>query len=295
MVNERLLKRVIESKFGDSKSSGKDIMVNCPFCIFRGRKTPDREYKLYITLSKDLAHCFRCDYASKASKLIPQIASYGTVIERVQERDDEKEKDLEQLPQSVPLYTLPPGHLALDYIIKDRNCTVGMLLDKGATYCEDYRKGDYSFGPRIVFPFFQFGTYRGFQARTIWKNTLPKYVGASNMKKKTLLYNYDEAFSQDEQLIVVEGPFDVVRLGNQSVAALGKSISDEQLRLIKMGQFKRIVMLLDPDAKEEGLASAEKLAVDFNTYVGLLRDKDPAEMTKAELDDFMHTQLERIY
>jgi 5S rRNA maturation endonuclease (ribonuclease M5) len=295
MVNIKLLKRVIESKFGDSKPSGRDIRVNCPFCIFRGRRTPDTEYKLYITPEIDVAHCFRCDYASKASKLIPQVASYGTAIEKVKERDDEKEKDLEQLPRTVPLDSLPPGHLAIDYIVKNRNCTVAMLLDKGATYCEDYRKNDYSFGPRIVFPFFQFGTYRGFQARTIWKNTEPKYIGASNMKKKTLLYNYDEAFSQDEQLIIAEGPFDVLQIGNQSVGALGKAISDEQLRLIRMGQFKKIVMLLDPDAKDEGLKSAEKLAVDFNTYVGYLKDKDPGEMTKVEIDEFLHSQLERVY
>ncbi len=293
MVNERLLKRVIESKFGDSKSSGKDIMVNCPFCIFRGRKTPDREYKLYITPSKDLAHCFRCDYASKASKLIPQIASYGTAIEKIKERDDEKEKDLEELPPSCSLDSLTNDHLALVYL-KERNFNPNDLLDR-VVFCPDYKKNDYSFGPRLVFPFYQFGTYRGFQARTIWKNTLPKYIGASNMKKRTLLYNYDEAFSQDEQLIIAEGPFDALRIGSQAVAALGKSISDEQLRLIRMGQFKKIVILLDPDAEDEGIESAKQLAVDFNTYIGYLKDKDPGEMTLMELNDFIDSQLERVY
>lgn len=293
MVNERLLKRVIESKFGDSKPAGRDIRVNCPFCIFRGRKTPDKEYKLYITPAIDVAHCFRCDYASKASKLIPQIASYGVAIEQIKQRDDEKEEVLEAMPHNCSLDSLPDDHLALTYL-RNRAFNPPDFLDR-MVFCPDYKKGNYSFGPRLIFPFFQFGTYRGFQARTIWENTLPKYVGASNMRKRTLLYNYDEAFSQDEQLIIAEGPFDVLRIGNQSVAALGKAISDEQLRLIRMGQFKKIIILLDPDAQDEGRESANKLAIDFNTYVGLLKDKDPGEMTKVELNDFIDNQLERVY
>lgn len=292
MVNIKLLKRLIESKFGDSKSAGKDIRVNCPFCIFRGRRTPDKEYKLYITPDKDLAHCFRCDYASKASKLIPQIASLGVAFDKIQAQE-QKPDELEGMPNNCSLDSLPDDHLALTYL-RNREFNPFHFLER-IVFCPDYKKETHSFGPRLIFPIFQFGTYRGFQARTIWKNTLPKYIGASNMKKKTLLYNYDEAFSQDEQLIVTEGFFDALRIGNQAVAALGKSISDEQLRLIRIGQFKRIVILLDSDAKKEGLESANELASDFNTYVGLLEDKDPGEMTKVQIDDFMKNQLKRIY
>jgi len=295
MVNIRLLKRLIESKFGDSKPAGNDIRVNCPFCIFRGRHTADHEYKLYINPTKDVTHCFRCDYAGKASELIPQIASFGTAIEKIQEQEQDKEEgnELEAMPSHCTLDLLPNDHLVIDYL-KGRNFNPNDFLER-IVFCPDYKKNTHSFGPRLIFPFFQFGSYRGFQARTIWRNTEPKYIGATNMKKKTLLYNYDEAFSQDEQLIITEGPFDVLRIGNQSVAALGKAISDEQLRLIRMGQFKKIVVLLDPDANKEGLESANELAVDFNTYVGLLKDKDPGEMTKVELQSFMDSQLKRVY
>ncbi len=293
MVNTRLLKRVIESKFGDVKPAGEDTRVNCPFCIIRGRKTPDNEYKLYINPIRDVAHCFRCDYASKASKLIPQIASFGVPVGKVQEQNDGEEDGLEGIPSNCTLDSLPDEHLALTYLT-NRGFNPFHFLER-IVFCPDYKKNNYSFGPRLIFPVFQSGTYRGFQGRTVWKNTLPKYIGATNMKKKALLYNYDEAFSQDEQLIVTEGFFDVLRIGSQAVGAFGKAVSDEQLRLIRMGQFKRIVMLLDPDAKKEGLESANELARDFNTYVGLLKDKDPGEMTRTELDNFMKNQLRRVY
>ncbi len=293
MVNVSLLKRVIEGKFGDSQPAGEDIRVNCPFCILRGRQKPDTEHKLYINPTKDVAHCFRCDYASKASKLIPQVASFGVALDKVPKQNGGGEDELEGMPDNCSLDSLPDDHLALTYL-RDRKFNPFDFLER-MVFCPDYKKNNYSFGPRLIFPIFQSGTYRGFQARTIWKNTEPKYTGATNMKKKTLLYNYDEAFSQDEQLIVTEGFFDVLRIGNQAVGAFGKAISDEQLRLIRMGRFKRVVMLLDPDAKKEGLESANELARDFNTYVGLLKDKDPGEMTKVELDGFMKNQLRRVY
>lgn len=294
-MNKTTVLRLINSRFGGYRDAGgNEIRVNCPFCILRG-KTQDVKQKLYINPVKDAMHCFRCDYKGKTSALFPQLASLGVEFEKIGRR--EETTTLEALPTGTySLSELPTSHLCHEYLrdrgfgIRDFEGTGGVL------YCEDYKKGDYSFGPRLIFPVYQFGAYRGFQGRTIWKNTDPKYVNASGMSKKTILYNFDNAFKQKNELVVVEGVFDVIPTGEErTVASFGKAISDEQIRLICIGDFQRVVIFLDPDAKKEGRSSAQKLSKHLDTFIIELRDKDPGDMKREEVDFLMRTELRRVY
>ena len=291
-MNKSTIIRLISSRFGDHRDAGgNEIRVCCPFCLLRG-KTQDDKYKLYINPVKDAIHCFRCDYKGKASSLFPQLASLGVEFEKIGRKSENA--TLEAIPTGCySLSQLPTSHLCREFLKGRRFGLLDFDMAGGLLFCEDYKKGDFSFGPRLLFPVYQFGAYRGFQARTIWKNTLPKYVNASGMEKKTILYNYDNAFKQNEDLFIVEGMFDASRTGlDRTVASFGKAISDEQIRLIALGDFKRVILLLDPDAKKEGEASARKLSTNFNTYTGILSEKDPAEMTREEID---LTELKRVF
>lgn len=291
-MNKSTIVRLITSRFGDHRDAGSnEIRVCCPFCLLRG-KTQDVKYKLWINPVKNVIHCFRCDYRSRASDLFPQLASLGVEFEKIGRKSENA--TLEAIPSGCyNLSELPTSHLCREFLegrgfgLSDFDVAGGIL------FCEDYKKGDFSFGPRLLFPVYQFGVYRGFQARTIWKNTDPKYINASGMEKKTILYNYDNAFKQNGDLFIVEGCFDATRTGlDRTIASFGKAISDEQIRLIALGDFKRVIFLLDPDAKKEGEASARKLSTNFNTYVGLLSEKDPGEMTREEID---RVALKRIF
>lgn len=279
--------RLIKSKFDDYRESGDDVRVCCPFCPTRGRSI-DKEFKLYINPIRNVTHCFRCEYSGRADVMFPQLVAFDISTETKKPES----ADLESLPECVQLYDLSSTHLAREYI-EGRGFTSQWLWDR-VFFCKDYCKDDYSYGPRIIFPFYQYGLYRGFQARTIWKNTEPKYLSATGMKKKNLLYNYDTAFSQNKELVITEGPIDCLKTGDHAVALLGKAISDEQLRLIQLGDFKRIVTLLDPGTKKEGKETAKKLAQYFNTFKGDLKDKDPGEMTRPEIQQFLQT-VERVF
>lgn len=287
-MEKNVLLRLIKTQFGEYKDGGSDIQVNCPFCILRGR-TADTGFKLYISINKDVYHCFRCDSAGRTSRLFPQLASYGTVFDRTVVEDD---KQLESLPEGFRLRELPEGHVARNFI-QNRGFTCDEL-DSKVLYCPEYRKGNLSFGQRILFPIAQFGSYRGFQARAL-DNKEPKYIGATSMVKKTILYNFDEAFLQDEELVIVEGFFDCLKVGSTGVAVMGKAVSDEQLRLIRLGRFKRVVVLLDKDAKKEVKETAAKLAPYFTTFVGFLDKKDPGEMSHEELRHFLTYKIERVF
>ena len=110
-----------------------------------------------------------------------------------------------------------------------------------------------------------------------------------------MLYGYDEAFAQNDRLVITEGFFDKLRTGVTAVATLGKSISDEQLRLIRLGDFKEVIVFLDQDAQRESRAIAHKLSLYFKTYICCPTAKDPGEMTTAEIQHVLQYRKERVY
>lgn len=294
-IDQRVRGHILR-KFGETKPASRgEVRVNCPFCSTRGR-TPDNEFKLYINVAKNVCHCFRCSYSTRVSSIIPSLAGAGLWQGVENPTENIKQGVLEQMPPVRSLDNLSSDHLAVEYIV-DRDFTVEELKDK-AFYCHDYKKNDFSFGPRLIFPFYQLGLYRGFQGRTLWKNTNPKYVGASGMEKGKLLFNYDEAFSQNEELIVTEGPFDCLKVGNHAVATLGKGISDDQLSLIRLGDFGRIAFILDKDAVTEAKETAKKVSIYSKVYLGVVEefeDLGDRKMSRAAIKDFLVNGLERVY
>lgn len=94
----------------------------------------------------------------------------------------------------------------------------------------------------------------GWQARYLgtadW-HVIPKYYGLPGMKKRLMLYNYDNAIDKPF-VVVVEGPTDVHVVGDHAVAILGKNMSRYQyLRILNTWPGKPVILILDPDAREE--------------------------------------------
>lgn len=291
-MNKVQITNLIRKKFGNIKKTGDEVQVCCPLCPTLGQGI-DKKYKLYINVSKRVYNCFRCESKGVLSSLFPQL-NITSIEPKVEEIND---NSLESLPEGVNLS-------ALTYPWND--LVYGMLLDKGfapATlenvvyFCENYIKKDFVYGPCLIFPITQFGTYRGFQARTIYKHTEPKYIGASNMDKSQILYNYDVAFSQKERLIITEGFFDCLKCGVMAVATLGKKITYKQLRLIKLNDFKEVIVFLDKDAEKESRWTAKQIALYFPTYLAIPHKKDPGEMTRIDIQNLLDdkNKLERIY
>lgn len=279
----------IQRKFGYYKLNLPQVQVNCPFCEARGLSR-NTTYKLGIHLDKEVYHCFRCDAKGKLSTLFPNLISTPPVkpVESTVE-------GLEPLPEMVDLKDLKYPWTDIVYgFLNEKGFPAATLAHK-VFFVDSYKKKEYSFGPRLIFPIYQSGKYRGFQARTVYKNTDPKYIGASGMDRKSILYNYDTAFKQGEQLVLTEGFFDQIRVGDSAVATLGKIITDEQIRLIKLGSFKRVVVFLDDDAKDEAKENANKLKKYFTTYIATPTKHDPGGMTRIEIQQLFNNKLDRVY
>ena len=227
------------------------------------------------------------------------LHAVGILTTEVASVQPEQKKELEPLPQSlVKLDTLSQDHLVHEYLA-ERGSSIDELIPY-AQICSNFkrvhREGyEYSFGPRLIFPIFQNCEYRGFQGRTIWRNTEPKYVSALGMEKKKLIWNYDTAI-RGNRIILVEGIFDAIRVGSEAVAIFGKAISDEQIRLLYLGNFKQVIVWLDRDAKKECSALGRLLANSFPTYIVETKEfKDAGEVPRERVKELLLNNVQRAY
>lgn len=286
-MNRSQILGLIQHKFGDVRINKAEYSVNCPFCVDRGLSL-NTTYKLGINLDKGVYHCFRCGVKGKIVSLIPSLA-----VVRQNFDLPPSTSSLESLPEGTSLKNLrEPWSYHVYGFLNERSFPPCDMENK-IYFVDDYQKEGYSFGPRLIFPIYQSDTYRGFQGRTIYKNTNPKYIGATGMDRKTLLYNYDKAFSQDEELIITEGFFDQYNVGDTAVATLGKIIADEQIRLIRLGKFKRVIIFRDKDALKEAKQNADRIKMYFPTYIAHPIGKDPGEMTQQMIKKALHDKERR--
>lgn len=289
-MNQNEIVNILFRKFGIVRVTGLEAYINCPFCHLRGL-TPNTTYKLGIHLTKHVYHCFRCDAKGRLSYLIPQIPDEKIIQEPT------KETDLERLPgPAIPLLQAPyPACEIIKRTLSAKNWEVSEIA-KYSYFVEEYKKGEMNSGPRIIFPITMNGIYAGFQARTIYKDDRIKYISATGIKRNRVMWNYDRAFTQREQLVITEGFFDCIRTGlDDAVATLGKIITEAQLAIIKLADFKRVIIFLDPDAEKELYANADKLKLYVKTYIAHATAKDPGDMTTEEIRNLFKHRLERVY
>ncbi len=142
---------------------------------------------------------------------------------------------------------------------------------------------------RIMFPLWDInGKTIGFSGRIYEGNDQSKYINTMEtdiFKKGSLLYNYDnarESVLKQDEIIVVEGFMDVIRLYTigiyNVVATMGTAITNEQVNLIRK-LTKNVLLMFDGDsagAKATGSFIEVSKDIDFDIkIVRLEEDLDP--------------------
>jgi DNA primase len=101
---------------------------------------------------------------------------------------------------------------------------------------------------------------------------------------KETLFNVDTCTR--DSVVVCEGPFDVMRLGDGVVGVLGIQMTRQQEELLYT-RFKKVVFLFDPEY--EAQKRAEKYGASLATLglevdiVDLELDHDPGDLTEDEV------------
>jgi len=101
---------------------------------------------------------------------------------------------------------------------------------------------------RIVIPIFHGGILTGWQARDITGASPIKYLTAPGWRKTEALYNMDVA-KWFRDIVIVEGPTDVWRAGENSIALMGKTLSagsiQAEILQTLWGDRGRVLICLD--------------------------------------------------
>jgi len=246
------------------KRSGKNIgkligLKECPFCN-------DSSYHLGISTGPaTFLSCWACGYHNIFEYLVKVEGSYKKakqILEQYSLTPDsilEQEEEIEIVrPNS---YKLPQEFTELfpteakDYLAKRRYDFLTLRKKYGILWSGNFGKNKF----RIIIPIREVenGPIVNFVGRDITeKQSIPYLYGPDDnvlVRRGELLMGLDHCNS--DKVILVEGPFDQMRIGNNAISILSVNFTKKQL--LKLKKFKKFYLMLDND--EPGVRMSKKL------------------------------------
>jgi len=291
-VEKYLVSRNIEIRYqGENVSrSGDWIGICCPSC-------GENKFHLGIHLGWKICSCWACPFGGNMVKLIMKLerVSYkeaGQIIEefsegRIYNRPKATSKQIELVNMD---FERGLQDIHQQYLI-DRNFDPEYISAKYRLYNGGI-SGRYRY--RIIAPVIWQNKIVTFIARDVTGLSIP-YLALEENKSiyttKECLYGLD---SVSDTVIITEGVTDVWRIGDGSVAILGKNYTPMQLILLK--DVRRKFVMLDKDASEK----AERLAHDLSSFGGnvetlTLSNGDPADLSEDDVKNLRNDIFGRIF
>ena len=292
MHRERKLSALRRCLPGETSGHGKEICFFCPLPEPEGCGGKHHKPKLSVNLESDKWHCWVCGQGGRnilrllafGGKEHQDYIDYAAEVEKPKEQVT-KEYDKVRLPKEFVPLCVPSAslyhHQAIGYLAR-RGVTAEDILTYKLGYAED--------GPlreRIIFPSFdEHGELNFVVGRGIWERVSPPYM-TNGRYDKNIIFN-DILIDWRKPIVLVEGPFDAIKAGTNSIPLQGKFISD---RLINRILFREVpvYIALDEDAASDTLALAERLkGYGVETFIVEWRGvKDPGDMTKEQFQEHM--------
>lgn len=255
------------------------IQFDCPFC-----DAGSRRYHMGYRIEGGYVHCWRCG----RQDLYRTLQALGV-------RD--LRESLARLRQTAPGFTRAPlparrSHLSLPLGIGPlRRPHRDYLRRRGLNPRQiSHLWGGRGIGIagrlswRIYLPITQDGRLVSWTTRTIGDSE-PRYLtcpaGDEIVAHQEILYGEDLA---QQSIIVVEGPFDALRIGPGAVACLGLSFSHAQIERIARYPVRAICFDNEPEAQRRARKLAETLSVlPGETHLVTLDAKDPGSASRREI------------
>jgi len=260
---------------------------------------------LWINLTKQAGFCFRCQARYSLVEIVRHVEgcdiydAFAIVREnengssRLQTVLSQMDPDMDVADEAtkprLPV-VLPPEYEPITKKVPRYLRARGVSL----SLCRIHEIGVCRYGyyrNRIIVPVYDLvGKLALFVAR--WDTTFPKPATAKKIlypkgsRTSRVLFNHKRA-SAFKTVVVTEGVFDAMRAGSRAVAVFGKHVARPNLvNLMALGQSRKLVIMLDPDAVDDAEALAEELIeICPRVYLASLPSgrKDPGEATPAEI------------
>ena len=185
------------------------------------------------------------------------------------------QSEILSLPKEfTPIYgqkTKHPDYLNAVRYLKKRGITGNDVLRYNMGYASS---GSYS-GMIIIPSYSHHGELNYFTSRAFYDHGMKH----KNPPASRDVIGYELFVNWSEPLNIVEGPFDAVTLGGNTVPLFGKTLSKSLIKGIAENNVKRINLILDRDALVKSLEHAQKfISQGIETHIIDLPGKDPNEL-----------------
>lgn len=265
-------------------------------CIYCGGDS----YKLGFNIKDEFCTCFACGSHSleKTIGLFLNLNSYTVKHEVLPKYRTKSIRNFENKKSSNVKELILPT----DTFIKSER---EYLLNRRFNPDKLHKKygvvgggivGDFAY--RIILPLFYKGNLVSWTGRTILskekcdKLQIPRYynlsVEKSVMNPKDLFFNMDNCFKSS--VMLVEGPFDCLRMGDNCICSFGTGIKDSQIELLA-NNFNKVYIAFDDET--EAQHKARKLGMNLSSLgldveiVNICEEfgvNDPAELLPSQVE-----------
>lgn len=281
--------KVLREIFGAFIKNNDEFLFSCPKCDHHKRK-------LSVNLEKDAFKCWVCEYSGRA--ILNIVRRYGSTSQRFEwkkltnsfdvisfseelfKEPEKKEEQRVSLPEefiSLVNKKLPYSSLHAKNYLRSRGVTREDIIRWKIGYCAEGK-----FAERIIIPSFNMsGRCNYFVARSYSSNYM-KYLNPP--VSRDIIFNH-LYLDFERDLTIVEGVFDAIVSGPNSVPLLGSTLREESKlfqEIIKNNT--KVYVALDMDAEKKSMRLVRKLLnhsievskVDIGAY------SDVGEMNKVE-------------
>lgn len=252
--------------------NGTHFLARCPLCGDSKTSLSKRRFNGEYNNGEPIYHCFNCGATGNFIKLYSLIkcVSYDEAKKEFQKFDVENIKKIFKKRKASKQSVVVPTATYHDYILNDcisiNDDVDGIILNQYKKKLEEFIKDrnihDYPlfiawkgrYKGRVIIPIYENGHIIFFQGRTLVND--PKKYDNPPAEKGFVVLNKD-VFDSNKYIIITEGIFDALSIGNQGTTCLGASINDDFLKLIFNKTKKGIIIALDND--ERGIEETKKI------------------------------------
>ena len=281
----KLLKEIL----GKGYASGDEHLFFCPYCKHHKKK-------LSVNIDKNFFKCWICDTSGRSIRRL--VRRFGS-FQQLQDWDTFNGKtdistfddvfDFKYTPDPLQRISLPDEFATLTGLshsasakharkyLENRGIEREDIVRWKIGYCV---RGTYE--GRIIIPSFDEEGYVNYFVARAYDNNWRKYMNPS--LSKDIVFN-DLYIDWDSDIILVEGAFDAIKAGSNSIPLLGSTLRENSKLFQEIIKNDAAVFIaLDPDAEKKSLRMIKNLLTyGVETYrIDVAGFEDVGEMTKEE-------------
>lgn len=289
--------KFIESVFGTGflATNGKNFGIRCPFCAPKDVN----KRKLIIRVEDDVNHCWTCGF--KAHTLAPLIRKFGTFDQFSTYRDKympeearKRFKDLNAVVEEKEKLKLPSDFklLTLSSLVDpDVKSAWGYLNSRNVSFRDAwyYKLGisnEQRWKRRVIMPSFdRDGALNYYVGRTVDERDKRFKYDNPELDKLPIIFN-EINVDWSSRLVLCEGPFDVMKCGENAVPLLGSDLNEQSYLFNQILVHNTpIALALDGDMWRKKTPRIAKKLMEYNIDVVLVDVRewgDPGKMSKQQ-------------